>query len=165
MPSELVINCSKVMAEQKLTIAFVESATAGRLCSEFSLAPDSGKTLIGGLVCYDACIKEDLLGVPQELVERYSPESAQVTKELAKRMKDYMPADIHVAITGLTTAGGSETPEKPVGTMFIHMCIHHESVAVHDIFSGTPEEIILQTIDKVAKLIMGELISAHIGVH
>ena len=165
MPSELVINCSKVMAEQKLTIAFVESATAGRLCSEFSLAPDSGKTLIGGLVCYDACIKEDLLGVPQELVERYSPESAQVTKELAKRLKDYMPADIHVAITGLTTAGGSETPEKPVGTMFIHMCIHDESVAVHDIFSGTPEEIILQTIDKVAKLIMGELITAYKGVH
>ena len=149
------------MAEQKLTIAFVESATAGRLCSEFSLVPDSGTILRGGLVCYDACLKEDILGVPRELVEKYTPESAQVTKELAKRLKGYMPADIHVAITGLTTAGGSENPDKPVGTMFIHMCIHDESIAVHEFFPGTPEEIVLQTIDKVAKLIMGELVSSH----
>jgi len=159
MPSQLVITCSQVMAEQNLTIAFVESATAGRLCSEFSLVPDSGKILMGGLVCYDACLKEDILGVPQELIGKYTPESAQVTKELALRLPKLMKADIYVAVTGLTTAGGSETPEKPVGTMFVHACFLDRQISSHDVFKGTPEEIILQTIDLAAKLVMGELSS------
>jgi nicotinamide-nucleotide amidase len=34
--------CSKLMAEQGLTIAFAESATAGWLCSEFALTEESG---------------------------------------------------------------------------------------------------------------------------
>jgi nicotinamide-nucleotide amidase len=46
--------CSKLMAEQGLTIAFAESATAGWLCSEFALTEESGKVLKGGIACYDA---------------------------------------------------------------------------------------------------------------
>lgn len=120
MPSQLVINCSRILAEHNLTVAFVESATGGRMASEFSLVPNAGKTLIGGLVCYDACMKEDILGVPADLIQKYTPESEQVTRELAARLKKFMKADIHIAVTGLTTEGGSETPEKPVGTMFVH---------------------------------------------
>ncbi|MBE9464236.1 CinA family protein [Dyadobacter subterraneus] len=157
MPSQHVINCSHVMAERNLTIAFVESATGGRMASEFSLVPNAGKTLIGGLVCYDACMKEDILGVPADVIEKYTPESEQVTKELAARLRKFMKADIHVAVTGLTTEGGSETPEKPVGTMFVHAYLKEKSIAFHDTFEGSPEEIILQTIDRTAKLVMGEL--------
>jgi nicotinamide-nucleotide amidase len=42
--------------------------------------------LKSGIVCYDACIKQDVLGLPAELVEKYTPESAEVTKELAIRL-------------------------------------------------------------------------------
>lgn len=157
MPSQLVINCSKILAERKLTIAFVESATGGRMASEFSLVPNAGKTLIGGLVCYDACMKEDILGVPADMIKKYTPESEQVTRELAARLKNFMKADIHIAVTGLPAEGGSETPEKPVGTMFVHAFVNEKSISVHDTFQGSPEEIILQAIDRTAKLIMGEL--------
>lgn len=37
MPSKLIIECSKTLKELGLTIAFAESATAGRIASEFSL--------------------------------------------------------------------------------------------------------------------------------
>lgn len=157
MPSQLVINCSRILAENNLTVAFVESATGGRMASEFSLVPNAGKTLIGGLVCYDACMKEDILGVPADLIQKYTPESEQVTRELAARLKKFMKADIHIAVTGLTTEGGSETLEKPVGTMFVHAFVKEKSIAVHDTFEGSPEEIILQTIDRTAKMLMGEL--------
>lgn len=159
MPSQFVITCSRVMAEQNLTIAFAESATAGRLCSEFSLVPDSGKVLIGGITCYDACVKEDLLGVSKDLVDKYTPESAPVTKALAVGLKKIMTANIYVAVTGLTTAGGSETPEKPVGTMFIHICFQDRHISSHQVFIGNAEEIMIQTVDLAAKLVMGELSS------
>ncbi|RZJ86228.1 MAG: hypothetical protein EOO20_18730 [Chryseobacterium sp.] len=31
-----------------------------------------------------------------------------------------IPADIHVGVTGLTCPGGSQTKEKPMGTIFIY---------------------------------------------
>src|SRR5947209_9751131 len=129
MPSELLIYCHKLLKEQQLTISFAESATGGRLSAEFSLIPECGEVLKGGIVCYDACIKQDVLGVPQEIVERYTPESAEVTKELAERLGQFMKADIQVAVTGLTMPGGSETADKPVGTMFIHALVKGRHIA------------------------------------
>lgn len=157
MPSQLVLACSEKLAEKELSIAFTESATAGRLCSEFALVPHSGKILKGGIVCYDACIKEDLLKISTDLIARFTPESAEVTKELALNSSSLFPADIHVAITGLTTEGGSESPQKPVGTMFIHILIGEKSIGVQSLFKGTAEEIILQTIDRVAALLLEKL--------
>jgi nicotinamide-nucleotide amidase len=160
MPSQIVIDCSRIIAERGMTIAFVESATAGRLASEFSLTPSSGEILIGGLICYDACMKEDLLGIPPEMIKEFTPESAEVTRELAHRFKSFMKADIHVAVTGLPSPGGSETAEKPVGTMFVHFCIQDKSIPWRHTFLGKPEEILLQTIDQIADRIKNEL-TAH----
>src|SRR3978361_278944 len=99
MPSDLLIKCSEMVREQELTIACAESATAGRLSAEFALIPDCGNILKGGIVCYDACIKQDILGIPAELVERYTPESAEVTKELANRLQKFIKSDIQIGIT------------------------------------------------------------------
>jgi nicotinamide-nucleotide amidase len=63
--------CSKLMAAQGLTIAFAESATAGGLCSEFALTEESGQVLKGGIACYDADLKVQLLKVPQELIDEF----------------------------------------------------------------------------------------------
>ena len=157
MPSDLLIKCSKILLSKQLTIATAESATAGRLAAEFSLIPDCGKTLKGGLVCYDAGIKQDILGVSADLVEQYTPESAEVTEDMAIKLPKLIEADIHIAITGLTMPGGSETPEKPVGTMFIHTLIKGRPIPLREVFKGSPEEIVLQTVDRIAQLLIDEL--------
>jgi nicotinamide-nucleotide amidase len=156
MPSTILIACHEILKDRKLNISFAESATAGRLSAEFSLIPECGEVLKGGIVCYDACIKQDVLGVPEELVEKYTPESAEVTKELAERLGNFMNADVRVAVTGLTMPGGSETKEKPVGTMFIHLIISGKPIASREIFKGSAEEIVLLTVDRVAQLIINE---------
>lgn len=154
-----LLHCAQLLREQQVTIAFAESATAGRIMSEFALAPDSGSFLKGGLVCYDACIKEDVLGVPAGLIDTYTPESAEVTEAIAQGLSRIIPADIHIGITGLTTPGGSETPEKPVGTMFVQGIVKGTTPVFADrrTFSGTPEEIILQTVHLVVGLLSGYL--------
>lgn len=157
MPSTIVMQCSQALSERQFTIAFVESATAGRLSAEFSMCPESGKILKGGLVCYDASLKESILHVPKDMLRYFTPESAEVTRELAERLQTFIPADLHIAVTGLTCPGGSETTEKPVGTMFIHLCTRRKSISVREIFSGRPEEIVLQCIDRIAELILSEL--------
>lgn len=157
MPSQIVKQCSKALADSQLTVAFVESATAGRLSAEFSMCPESGSVLKGGLVCYDAAIKESILHVPKDMLLHFTPESAEVTRELAERLQRFIPADLHVAVTGLTCPGGSETPEKPVGTMFVHLFMKGKSIGVREVFTGAPEEVVMQCIDHTAALILREI--------
>lgn len=145
------------MARQGLTIAFAESATAGWLCSEFALTEESGKVLKGGIACYDAGVKVSLLGVPQQLIDQYTPESMEVTREMAYRLKDILISDIQVSVTGLTTPGGSETREKPVGTMFVFALIRGREASFRKVFSGTCEQVIRQTIEAAAELLITEL--------
>lgn len=157
MPSEIVLQCSRAITAANLDIAFIESATAGRMCFEFSLTPNSGDILKGGISCYEVFIKEKILQVPHKLIKEYTPESAEVTRSLAEHSAKLFKSDITVAVTGLATPGGSETSEKPVGTMFIHIIFPNRFVAHAEVFRGSPEEIILQCIDKAAELIIGQL--------
>ncbi len=154
MPSTIVLESCKALAENNLTITFAESATAGSLCAAYALAPESGKVLKGGIVCYDAVLKEHILRIPPGLIKKYTPESAEVTEQLCRRLKKLINADVYVAVTGLTTSGGSETREKPVGTMFIHMIWEDKSLGVREVYRGKPEEIIAQTIDRVARMVL-----------
>ena len=149
--------CSQVMAEKGLTIAFAESATAGWLCSEFALTEQSGQVLKGGITCYDASLKVSLLKVPQQLIDTYTPESMEVTREMAYRLSNLIQADIYVTVTGLTTPGGSETPEKPVGTMFVFALIKGREASFRKVFQGSCEDVIQQTIRATANLLITEL--------
>lgn len=157
MPSKLITDCSQKLKDQGLTIAFAESATAGRLASEFSLTEHSGSILKGGLVCYDAQVKTDVLGIDLDFIKKFTPESEEVTKELAIRLKSLIKSDIQAAVTGLIAPGGSETPEKPVGTIFVHVVIQDRSIAVREVFTGSPEQIVRKAVDLVAKTISNEL--------
>jgi nicotinamide-nucleotide amidase len=127
------------------------------MAAEFALTEDSGQILKGGIVCYDAEVKEDLLGIDPAYIEQYTPESAEVTKAMAMRLKALINSDIQVAVTGLTTPGGSETSEKPVGTIFIHILVHNRALAVRRVFGGTPEQIVLMASDLAAQTLIDEL--------
>lgn len=157
MPLKIVEQCTALLVEKELTIAFAESATVGRMAAEFGLTDDAGKILKGGLVCYDACIKKDLLHVDDELVEQYTPESAEVTEAAARGLTSLIPADIHVAVTGLTCPGGSETRKKPVGTMFIHCIGKDFEFADRSQFTGNKEVIILKCIESFAALLLKQI--------
>jgi len=153
----LIEECSGLIAGQKWTIAFAESATAGKLAFEFSQTEYSGAILKGGLVCYNACIKEAVLGISGATIEEYTPESPEVTREMAVRLAKLMDSEVTVAVTGLTTPGGSEQPGKPVGTMFYCIQLPGKVLERKKIFTGSPEQIIDLTIEQIAKTIIQTL--------
>ncbi|PIF34458.1 competence/damage-inducible protein cinA [Flavobacterium sp. 9] len=157
MSSEIITNCSQAIADKGWKIAFAESASAGKLSTEFSLTPYSGKILRGGIVCYEVFVKEQILHVPEILIEEFTPESHEVTQALAERTAFIFNSDITVALTGLTTSGGSETPQKPVGTIFLHIITPLGSIIHREIFSGSAEQIIQQAAEKTAELILNKI--------
>lgn len=158
MPSTSVSDCWAAIASKAWNVAFVECATAGRMSSEFSLCDPNGTMLRGGMLCHDAFVRKNVLKLPQWVVDKYPPESAEITESLAIYAAAFFETDVTVAITGIIASGGNETPEKPVGTIFIHIILPMGAIAHQERFFGTPERIILQAIDRTA-----ELITARIG--
>ncbi|MBS7565276.1 nicotinamide-nucleotide amidohydrolase family protein [Mucilaginibacter sp. Bleaf8] len=157
MPSDIVINCSHALKDKDLTISFAESVTAGKVISEFALIPNCGSVLKGSIVCYDVSVKTSLLGVPQEMLDEFTPESAEVTEKLAEGLKKLIPADIIVAVTGLAAPGGSESDEKPVGTMFVNGLIKDVPFGLRLYFDAEPEQVMLKTIDAIADYLLKHL--------
>jgi len=157
MASDKVTACCQALIEKNLTISFAESASAGKMCYEFSTVINSGRVLIGGIVCYHTSMKEDLLLIPWGTIEKYSAESAEITKLMAQHFYRYANSDICVALTGLTTPGGSESESKPVGTIFIHIIFKEHQIAKRYEFKGDSKSIINQAIDVVADLILKEI--------
>ncbi|TDW47945.1 nicotinamide-nucleotide amidase [Flavobacterium sp. 270] len=157
MASDKVTACCEALIEKKLTITFVESASAGKMNYEFSTVINSGQILIGGMVCYHHSMKEDLLSISPGTIEKHTAESAIVTKLMAENFYRYVKSDICVALTGLTTPGGSESPTKPIGTIFVHIVFSDYEIAKRFQFTGDAESIINQAIDHIADLLLYEV--------
>lgn len=158
MNSDKMDALGKMLISKNLTIAFAESATAGRLSSEFSMIDHAGEFLKGGIACYDAQLKEDLLQVDHALIKTYTPESMEVTRAISIGLSKLIPADIHIGITGLTAPGGSETKEKPVGTVFIYATNKGEPAFSERFnFTGERAEIVSATVEACATLLLNYL--------
>lgn len=128
------------MIKQKLDISFAESMSAGNLIGEFAKGEGAGKVLKAGIVVYSEESKIELLGVNSSTIEKYTAESQEVTNELVSGLFKLMKTDIAVAITGLASNGGSESEEKPVGTVFISILYNDKLKEFKKIFPPSQTE-------------------------
>jgi nicotinamide-nucleotide amidase len=111
---------AEMLLERGLTIATAESCTAGLLVARLTERPGSSAYVIGGIATYANEAKEDLVGVPAELIERVGAVSAEVAEAMARGVRERLGADIGVGITGIAGPDGG-TPDKPVG--LVHLCV------------------------------------------
>ena len=148
--------CCNELERLKLKIAFIESASSGYLCSQFSIYKHSGADiLLGGLVCYDPSIKLQVLHLDPRLIEQYTAESAEVTWALAKEgQKLFTTADVVVACTGLLKPGGSATIEKPEGTFFISIIFSGKQHNYRYVIAGTPKQRLNVLTEQVATSVL-----------
>ncbi len=106
------------LLQQKKKIACAESCTGGGIGARLTAVPGASAVFDGGVISYANEIKEKVLGVKAETLERYGAVSPQCAKEMAQGVMLLMGADLAVAVTGIAGPGGG-TPQKPVGTVFI----------------------------------------------
>jgi len=134
--------CCDQLQQHNLTIAFVESASSGYLCSQFSIYKNSGADiLLGGLVSYDPSVKREILKIDNEIITAFTAESAEVTEAMAIHGHQlFKHADFVVACTGLLKPGGSATLEKPEGTFYISISFRGQTSNYHYFIEGTPLE-------------------------
>jgi nicotinamide-nucleotide amidase len=107
-------------AARGLTAATAESCTGGLLAARLTARPGSSAWVLGGVTAYANSAKEQILGVPAEILAEHGAVSPEVAVALAQGARARFGADVGVGITGVAGPGGG-TPDKPVGT--VHLCV------------------------------------------
>ena len=144
----------KTLQRKKLTLAFAESVTCGLAAQKLSLVKGTSDVLQGTIVCYTNDVKCSLLNVKTALIEKHTSESQRVTDELAKKLSKLIKASIHAAVTGLADEGGSETKDKPVGTIFISIYYKRRMHRRKKLFRGSPLVIQTKACEELYKFII-----------
>ncbi len=114
----------KKLIEKHLTISFVESFSGGLAAKKIVDIPGSSQTFLGSIVSYSTFIKETLLHIDKNLIEKYSVASKEVALEMVKKGKEIFSSDIVVSFTG--EAGPISNTNVPPGTVFIGLIIFNE---------------------------------------
>jgi nicotinamide-nucleotide amidase len=121
MPSSLkdrAEQITKLAQERHVSLATVESCTAGSLAYLLSQAEGASDTLHGGFVVYTKANKVAAVGVPRDVLAAHTAVSAEVAKAMAQGGLARCPADIVVAITGVAGPDPDEDG-NPVGLVFV----------------------------------------------
>ena len=126
---ELVLDLAR---EQGFTIGAAESCTGGLVAARLTSVPGSSDAFSGGVVSYDNRLKVELLGVPEDTLNRHGAVSAETAEAMAQGARSALAADVGVSVTGVAGPGGG-TPEKPVGLVYLHASTpsSEESMELH----------------------------------
>ena len=100
------------------TLAVAESCTGGGLGAALAAVPGASDVFLGGVIAYANAVKQELLGVPGELLAAHGAVSDPVARAMAEGARRATGATWALAVTGIAgPAGGSA--EKPVGLVHI----------------------------------------------
>ncbi len=100
-----------------LTLAFAESCTGGLAPKMISDVAGSSAVLMGSAVVYATASKTAVLGVPDELIEKYGIYSEECAAAMAEGTRRLYSADIAVSVTGV--AGPGDDGNTPCGHVAI----------------------------------------------
>ena len=120
MDTELYQLAEKVAA--KLTeagdrLGTAESCTGGWVAKCMTDVPGSSRWFDRGYVVYNGQAKQQMLGVPAEIIKEHGEVSEAVVRPLAEGVLAKSNASISLSISGIAGPGGG-SDEKPVGTVW-----------------------------------------------
>ena len=128
------------LKDKNLTIGSVESMTGGLFAARITSVPGASKVFKGSIVSYSPLIKENVVGVNKETIEKYGVVSKQVAYEMAEKGRKVLDVDICVSITG--NAGPTSEPgEAGVGELYIGLSTNDGTKVSKKQFSGDREKI------------------------
>ncbi|HAJ33771.1 MAG TPA: competence/damage-inducible protein A [Candidatus Atribacteria bacterium] len=107
-----------LLKTKKLKVAVAESCTGGMLGEMITRIPGSSEYFQGGVISYNARIKEDLLKVSSKVIRKYGEVSRQVAKLIAEGVRRCCHSNIGISITGIAGPGGA-TEKKKVGLVYM----------------------------------------------
>lgn len=115
--STLEKEIGKLLKEHGLTLSAAESCTGGEIAHLITSVPGASTYFLGSVTSYAISVKEAVLGVPAETIEKNGVVSSEVAAAMAEGVRKLTGSDYAVSTTGLAGPGGDEF--NPEGTVWI----------------------------------------------
>lgn len=116
----------RLLRNRKATLAVAESCTGGLVSNMLTNVPGSSDYFLFSGITYSNDSKIKVLGVKQEVIEKYGAVHEETAKEMAVCVKKITGADYGLSTTGIAGPAGGTT-EKPVGTICIGLAAPAEA--------------------------------------
>lgn len=125
-----------LLKNKKIKVAVAESCTGGMLGEMITRIPGSSEYFQGGVISYNAKVKEDLLKVPPEVIKKHGEVSEQVARLMAEGVRINCHSDIGISITGIAGPGGA-TEKKKVGLVYMALSDGQKTITKkHQLFGS-----------------------------
>ena len=108
----------QALKTKDLTLGVAESCTGGLIAKRLTDVPGASAAFKGGIVSYTNEVKENLLGVPPHILERYGAVSKEVAAAMAEGARRALDCDIALSATGVAGPDKDDWGNE-VGTMFV----------------------------------------------
>lgn len=147
----------KLLRQHGQKVALAESCTGGKVAHMLTSVPGASAYFNGGMVCYSAKSKMDLLGVSAQTIEEHSVISAAVAEEMAQGARRVFGAHYGIGITGNAGPATDDTDEG-VGVVFISVASAH-TVQTKRFNLGQPrEKVIERSANKSLEMLQAEIL-------
>lgn len=131
---------AKLLLDKQKTIATAESCTGGAIASALVEYAGVSKVFLDGCVTYSNESKIKRLGVKAETLEKYGAVSHETAKEMAEGAAKTAGTNIGLSTTGVAGPDGG-TEDKPVGLVYLGLCIDGVTQTKECHFVGNREKI------------------------
>lgn len=129
-----------LLEKNGVTISTAESCTGGMLAELLTRTPGASKVYRGSIVAYNEDIKQEMLGVPAEVLQEHGAVSAETVRIMAQSVRERFKTEIGVAVSGVAgPTGGCEA--MPVGTFFVGLSTHQGSTEVRCLYVNEREKV------------------------
>lgn len=107
----------RLLLQAGKTVSAAESCTGGEISHLLTTVPGSSAYYLGSVTSYAVSVKENVLGVPAEIISEHGVVSSEVAAAMAEGVRKLTGSDYSVSTTGLAGPGGDGV--NPEGTVWI----------------------------------------------
>lgn len=149
--SELFEKIQSACVVHQLTLCCAESCTGGLFAAQCVNISGASSWFAGGVVSYSNTLKQNLLGVPEQIILEQGAVSSACAQAMAEGGLARCSANACVSVTGIAgPSGGSAS--KPVGTVFIAVSIDGVGTQTFQYhFKGCRDDIRAQSVNAMAE--------------
>ena len=150
----------RILTKSGKTVSCAESCTGGTISQLFTSIPGSSAYFLGGVTSYANNVKQDVLGVPAEIISEYGAVSSECVAAMAEGVRRITGSDYAVSTSGIAGPGGGSL-EKPVGTVWVGVSSDSGTETFRVQYNGDRKRNIERfaafTLDKLRTRLLNEL--------
>lgn len=137
-------------------LATAESCTGGWIAKVLTDRPGSSAWFDRGFVTYSNQAKEEMLGVPADIIATHGAVSHETVVAMAAGALARSRASWSVAVSGIAGPGGG-TPDKPVGTVWLAWGTPQDVNSVCEHFPGDRNQVRAATVERALRGLLERL--------